>query len=98
MGTRKPFGSAVEDVPDVQAFDMMDTLDAVMTMSTISRQAWAEVMLAFAINESHDQGFEQVEVEACARKVIQEEWGGPYIPGRRELRELAQRRGKGGAS
>lgn len=78
----RKMGVAINSVDLKTQFEMAETVDAVLAMSTIPRDVWRDFLLAFAINEAHDQGAERVEVERAVAEIITEEWSTPNTAGR----------------
>jgi hypothetical protein len=75
-------GVAINSVGAETHFEMTEIVSAVLEMSTIPRDVWRDFLLAFAINEAHEQGAERVEVERAVAEIITEEWSTPNTAGR----------------
>jgi hypothetical protein len=80
--TARKMGAAISAVSDEAKFEMCEIISAVISMSTIPPDAWRDFLLAYAINEAHDQGVERGEIEGAAAEIIDEEWSTPNTAGR----------------
>lgn len=79
-------GDAIGRVSDDAKVHMMDTILAVISMSSVPVDAWRELLLVYVVNEAHDQGVERAEFERAVAEIIEEEWSTPNTSGRANRR------------